>query len=118
MLDDPETRAGCLLTLLSGPTADRDKTLPTGFLPRIMQIREEIEEALAAGPEAIEPWKAWGEAQQQETVARVSELFGRAAATSDPQVLAQVRMELNAWRYLTRLRERLDPSTARADPLA
>lgn len=116
MLDDPETRAGCLLTLLGGPAADRDKSLPEGFLPRIMQTREEIEEALAEGGEAAARWKAWGEAEHRETIARVGELFARAAG--DSQVLVQIRVELNAWRYLTRLRERLDPSVAPADPLA
>ena len=109
-LADPERRANALLARLGGPGKEADKGLPGGFLAHIMEVREQIEADLAAsGPEARARWRAWAAARRDEYVARVGVLF---AGAGDPAAAAsrvEIRRELNAWRYIERLVEQLDP---------
>ena len=111
---DPESRAHALLALLEEgqgvSDADR-KALPDGFLMEIMMTRQEIEADLA-GPDAQakrKEWEAWGERQRDEHIARVSELFSDAGESPEPDRLVSIRTALNAWRYVERLLEQLDP---------
>ncbi|CAG0955213.1 hypothetical protein PHYC_00425 [Phycisphaerales bacterium] len=104
-LADSERRAEALLRRLGGPEKERDKSLPTGFLMEIMEVREQVEAALA---EADEPgrahWRAWALDQRSEYERRISELF-----RAGPPPLTEIRKTLNAWRYVERLLEQLDP---------
>ncbi len=108
---DPERRAGALLSLLGGPGKDEDKSLPAGFLAKMMSTREEIEESLTGDPATRVRWQAWARSERGMYDARVGGLF---AATSPN--LALIRRELNAWRYIERLIEQLEigyePNTA------
>jgi molecular chaperone HscB len=116
-LADAERRANLLLSLLGGPTKERDKSLPPGFLVEILETREEIEAALATRePAARTRWTAWAAEQRAGYVARVTPLFARASA-GDASTLPEIRRELNAWRYIERLVEQLDPAydPAKAD---
>lgn len=109
-LRNPEQRAIALLRLLGGPSESDDRSLPDGFLLEMMQTRETIERETAdADPHAIEKWEAWADERRDGHVARVRELFQRAPESNDPTLLAQIRLELNAWRYIERLIEQLDP---------
>lgn len=109
VLIDPERRAEALLARLGGP-AKEDRSLPDGFLMEVMELRQQIEADLAAdGAAARTRWEAWAAERRQERIASVGALF---AGLSDPprqEELAQIRVELNAWRYLERLIEQLDP---------
>jgi len=110
---DAERRANVLLSLLGGPSKEQDKSLPAGFLMQIMETREEIEAALATrDPAARERWSVWAAAQREKYVRRVTPLFANALASpaGTPSSLAEIRRELNAWRYIERLVEQLDPS--------
>ncbi|MCC6661058.1 MAG: DnaJ domain-containing protein [Phycisphaerales bacterium] len=111
VLEDPERRARALLALLGGPGKE-DRSLPPGFLMEIMETREHIE--AARGPEERARWEAWAAERRREYQANVAGLFLRYAETGVP---ARVRMTLNAWRYIERLIEQLDPDydPARAD---
>jgi molecular chaperone HscB len=117
MLDDPERRANALLARLGGPGKERDRSLPPGFLIEIMETREEIESA-RLDPAARTRWEHWGAERRAAYAARVSGLF--ASAGSNPAVLRAIRTELNAWRYIERLIEQLDPDydPSRADSQA
>lgn len=115
LLDD-ETRANLLLTLLGGPDKSADQSLPEGFLMDIMQTRQQIESDLASGdPGARAKWEGWAESQRAGTLQRLAPMF--AQAESDAAVRGAIRTELNAWRYLERLLEQLDPdyNPAQAD---
>jgi len=52
VLKDPYRRGEYLLRLEGGRSAAEDKAVPDGFLEAMLEEREEVEEALAAGGEA------------------------------------------------------------------
>ncbi len=115
-LTHPERRAVALYTLLSldaghAPAPKSDAALPPGFLMDILSTREEIEAAVAARnqPE-IDRWRAWAMAQRADYLAAV-------AALLDARDFVNAKQQLNAWRYIERLIEQLDPAydPSRAD---
>lgn len=109
-LKDPESRAAALLKRLGGPDKSQDKSLPDGFLMEMMEIREEIEAAIAGpDPGQRERWRAWAGERREAHIRRVSSMFRAAGPAPSPEALREVRRELNAWRYAERLIEQLDP---------
>ena len=106
LLDD-ETRANLVLSAIGGPAASEDDSLPDGFLMEIMETRMEIEAALAAGDEAERAkWVEWAGEQRSAFAGRVGEALDSA---DDETAQRDVRRTLNAWRYIERLIEQLDP---------
>jgi hypothetical protein len=76
----------------------------------IMETREQIEEALASKDAAQrEKWEAWAQEQRGEYQRRVTGFFEAAGQSRDSETLRAIRQELNAWRYIERLIEQLDP---------
>jgi len=106
VLDNPETRAGALLRRLGGAEKDADKSLPPGFLMDMMQTREAIEESV---PEERPRWHAWAAKEREGYIARLSQHFKAAMPDPSPEHLGEIRRELNAWRYIERLIEQVDP---------
>lgn len=106
-LANPENRANSLLALLGGPGKEQDRSLPDGFLPHIMEVREQIE-AKMTDPTAIATWRTWAIERRRNHQTRVASLFAAAADRADPATLKEIRRELNAWRYIERLLEQLD----------
>lgn len=104
VLANPESRANALLARLGGPGAGQDKSLPSEFLVEMMEVREAIEAARSDAAESAR-WVRWADERRAEYVARLTGLFA-----ASPPVLAEIRRELNAWRYIERLIEQLDPS--------
>lgn len=115
-LRDPEARANVLLTLLGGPAKVTDRSLPDGFLQGILGVRLEIEES-ASDPAARVKWEAWAQSQRDEYAARCRDRFAALASPPKAQDLREIRRILNAWRYIERLIEQMDPGydPARAD---
>lgn len=113
-LEDPERRANALLARLGGPSKEQDRSLPPGFLMEIMEVREEIESGGRNEPKRAK-WEAWAAQRREEHIRLISDLFGRKPV--DVAGLAAIRTQLNAWRYIERLIEQLDPDydPARAD---
>ncbi|MCC6426884.1 MAG: DnaJ domain-containing protein [Phycisphaerales bacterium] len=104
-LSNPETRASALLALLGGPAASADRTLPAGFLPEMMEIREKIEEAQQSKDQSVlAGWVDWAMQRRARHAEEVTRLLDDG---HDPQRLRQVRHELNAWRYIERLIEQI-----------
>jgi molecular chaperone HscB len=112
ILESPERRARAMLGLLGGPGKE-DRSLPPGFLREIMETREQIESARGRPAERAR-WEAWAVDRRGEYESQVAALFLKAG---EPGVLAAIRTTLNAWRYIERLIEQLDPDydPARAD---
>lgn len=100
---NPETRADALLLLLGGPAKDADKSLPPGFLMDIMETREALDAALASNntPE-LERLKAWALAERHSYNESVAAAFAAGNTTN-------LRTTLNAWRYIERMIEQMDP---------
>jgi curved DNA-binding protein CbpA len=129
VLRDPEQRAATLLKRLGGPGPE-DRTLPPGFLMEMMEIREEIESAIAnatgsAGDLVRSHWRQWAGARRAAHIEAVSAHFRALQPTGDAMVpdpgasgaelsratrLRAIRTELNAWRYAERLIEQLAPA--------
>lgn len=121
-LVNPERRADRLLTVLGGPTKEADKALPAGFLMEIMETREAVEEALASkDPAQRAHWQNWAADQRAKYIDLVRGQFAALTSLSDSSErsahLKAIRQTLNAWRYIERLIEQLDPAynPAKAD---
>lgn len=113
ILDDPELRADALLRLLGGPAKERDKSLPEGFLAEMMELRQRIEEEVKTeGEPARERWRTWARERGRGHEERVAGLFESFEKSGDAALLRAVRQVLNAWRYVERLFEQLDPRQA------
>lgn len=114
VLANPETRAEALLTRLGGPSASQEKALPDGFLAEMMEVRERVESALSESPDqARRTWDQWSRQEREQAIDAVDKLFDEVSSprSSRPrlEVLREVRIRLNAWRYIERLIEQLDP---------
>jgi DnaJ-domain-containing protein 1 len=109
LLDDLQ-RAEHLVVLRGGPAPGDDRTLPDGFLESMLQIRMELEEAVAGGDqEGRAALEAWGRREWEARRARVAGLLD-APDGETPDTLLAVRRELNCWRYSQRMLEQLDRS--------
>jgi len=110
---DPETRANALLRLLGGPAKETEKSLPEGFLMKIMEQRQAMEEALAGGDReqrrAFQQWADDERARRLEAIGGLFEELHASADTAPPPQLHAIRVELNALRYIERMIEQLDP---------
>lgn len=107
-LIDSEKRANLLHAALGGPTAAQSRDLPDGFLMQIMTTRQQVEAAIESRDDARrDQWRQWALEQRawyEDRAARVLD-----ADDPDPAALADLRPILNAWRYIERLIEQLDP---------
>ena len=109
LLND-EQRAVRLLDLMGGPSASACKDLPDGFLMDMMMQRQEIEGAIESGGDAErEEWEQWGVEQRAQYRDRVAGMFDSLGTDADEASRRAIRVELNAWRYIERLIEQLDP---------
>lgn len=111
VLRDPERRANALLQALGGPSREQDRSLPAGFLQQTLEMREAIEESLASGDASErERIEQWAHEQRAQYVQRVGAMFAALGDAPGAADLADIRRELNAWRYIERLIEQLDPA--------
>jgi len=102
ILEDPESRARALLDRLGSDVPAPD-ALPDGFLMEIMEIREAMETTTD-----LARFETLAESRRAAHVQRIERLFDTAGPHPSPDRLAEIRMELNAWRYTERMIEQLD----------
>lgn len=107
-LEDPERRANALLARLGGPSKEQDKGLPDGFLGRMLEIREQIDAAARDLGERAK-WEAWAQERRREAITEVGAMFRALGGNRTPAPLRAIRIRLNAWRYVERLIEQLEP---------
>lgn len=104
-----ESRANLLLARLGGPTKESDKSLPPGFLQSVLETRMQIEES-RGDPEQRVRWEQWAQDQRNAYANAVATMFrSLAPGAADATTRIQIRQSLNAWRYIERLIEQLDP---------
>jgi molecular chaperone HscB len=114
-LKDPARRAEYLLTLLGGPTAQQEKNLDQAFLMDMLELRERIEEARAAGdPAVVGAIEAELTALQAERVRQIAGLFDRHDALPPDHpgragLLTEIRHGLNAVKTIQSLLRDLRP---------
>lgn len=105
-----EKRANALLNVLGGSSASESKALPDGFLMEMMTRREEIEEQIeSAGEQSRTNWESWAFEERKSFAIAAESLFSALSKPAGETELAQIRVHLNAWRYIERLIEQLDP---------
>jgi molecular chaperone HscB len=110
-LADDERRANVLLELLGGPAASEEKTLPNGFLMEMMEIRQEMEEAIATGSSGDrQRFEHWAGQQRRSYLEFIAAIFERLGEPPDRARLQEIRVQLNALRYIERMIEQLDPA--------
>jgi DnaJ-domain-containing protein 1 len=110
-LADDERRANALLHRLGGPSKERSDALPDGFLVDIFAVREEMEEAIASGdPEDRARFERWAQEEREKFREAVASQFAALEAPPSPGALEEIRTQLNAWRYIERMIEQLDPN--------
>jgi molecular chaperone HscB len=99
VLKDPVLRAEYLLELSGGASAAGDKSLPDGFLPRIMMLRESVEESLGDGNrEAIEAHRRETVEERRRACERIAELARRLPSATHEQE-QELRKLLNSIKY-------------------
>jgi len=100
VLRDDTRRGEYLLKLEGGPSAADDKSVPDGFLERMLDERMELEQALAGAPADVERVRARFDAQLAAITADVARGFaGLAAAPDRGRALAGLRASLNVMNY-------------------
>ncbi len=106
---DPERRAGALLAALGGPPPDQDKSLPPEFLAEMLEVREQVDEALASGdPARVHEWHSRARDRRARMIEDVGAAFAALTAPPAPAALAGIRRGLNAWRYIERMIEQIE----------
>lgn len=109
-LEDDEKRANALLNVLGGPSASEDRSLPDGFLEEMLEVRMDLESVIAEGDESGRiRLSEWAVDQRSMYKAKVGDLFGDPGAPLDEKVRADIRGQLNIWRYIERMIEQLNP---------
>lgn len=82
----------------------------------MLEVRDQLEEAKRSrDPEDIARLEEWADQQRAMWIERVTTLFASHGESDDRR--DEIRESLNAWRYIERLIEQLDPdySPAEAD---
>lgn len=105
-LKNPAKRAEYLLRLGGGAGPEKDRRTPEGFLPEMLELREELEEAKAASD------RPGLEARRGEIALRRDRVLeavrGQLARLPAPDAAAEARIGLNALKYLTNVLDEID----------
>ncbi|MDY7109666.1 MAG: iron-sulfur cluster co-chaperone HscB C-terminal domain-containing protein [Planctomycetota bacterium] len=117
-LIDDERRANALLALLGGPDKEKEKELPDGFLMAMMETRQDMEEILATGdPAKRRELEDRAEGERDARLEKIADLFRQATqqdgGSPPADLLREIRIELNALRYIERMIEQLPPPEER-----
>jgi len=106
-LRDPESRANALLALSGYADREDNKSLPPNLLMEMMEVREDMEQAIDSGDaEKLEKLHRWAKAKREEHLATIASTF---ASPMDTDSAKKVRLELNTLRYIARMIEQLPP---------
>lgn len=114
-LKDPRLRAEHLLARAGGKSASEDKQVPQGLLAEMMMIREELEEARAAGDApTLDQIRSDAIQRRDETEKHIARLCGQLdpPAADFNEVRSALRMHLNAMKYHSNLVNELESSAA------
>lgn len=103
-LCDPVRRAEYVLRRAGGKSAAEDKRVPPELLHQTLMLREEIEEAKSAGDQAALTAIRKSVLQQKGDIeGRITELARRLAGQADDSVRDELRLQLNAMKYVGNL---------------
>lgn len=107
-LRDPVQRAEYILHVCGGSSSGDDKSVPAELLSTVMMLRDEIDEARQASDQAaLKGLRERIVTGQQEAMGRIRALAGQACESDDPADHAELRKQLNANQYWSRLLRQL-----------
>lgn len=105
VLSDPELRARALLSLSGLELAEDKDKLPPDLLMQVMEVREEMEDAVVSENQAeLDRLRAWANEQRAMYLNKLGELLDDQL---DAGKATQVRLELNALRYMQRMLDQM-----------
>lgn len=113
VLISPFSRAEYLLKLLTEPGSFNERILPAGFLEEVFELQERLDELQVCGAEEeLSRMKESLKNRCTEMETRLPRMFALLNNHKRMEkTLEQVRMTLNAGRYLQRLLERFETET-------
>jgi Fe-S protein assembly co-chaperone HscB len=114
VLREPFKRAEYLLALEGGRSSTQDKSVPEGFLEQMLEERDELEQALASGGDAVKRLEERFEKRLFDSVLELARRFNLLAVLGSPasraereSELAALRRTLNVMAYYRSLRREL-----------
>ncbi len=113
-LNDPAARGAYLLELLGGKSSAEDKSVPDGFLPTMMMMQEEIEDARNTdGEDELAKLGDVLQTQHDGLIHRIAGLFAdfepaAACEAVRQDLLDEIRKQLNAVSYVKKLLSQID----------
>ena len=111
-LKDDEARANILLELMGGPTKEQDKSLPPTLLMEMMEVREEMEEAVEAKDnQTVQKLRQWAIEEREEYLGMLNQIFAKVSGDKVTESEGkQIRLHLNSLRYIERMLEQTPES--------
>jgi len=115
-LKDPHARAQTLLGLLGADGGIDEKALSPDLLMQVMEIREEMDDAVASGDRAtLDRIAQWARDERSARLGEIRDLFrtaeqaggGELTVPMDPELVQAVKLRLNAIRYFQRTLEQM-----------
>ncbi len=110
-LQSPITRAEYLLKLLANDQHSDQRKLPEGFLEKIFELQESLEELLAKDPHSsqVEKFRIKIEQNLDQLQQQISAYFAQleTASAKREEILPGVQQQLNVGRYFQRLLDRI-----------
>ena len=113
-LKDPASRGAYLLELLGGKSSAADKSVPDGFLPTMMMMQEEIEDARTSRNDSeLTRLQDVLHTQHDGLIHRIAGLFAdlelaAACEAVRKDLFGEIRKQLNAVSYVRKLLSQLD----------
>ena len=105
VLSDPELRARALLQLSGLELAEDKDKLPPALLMEVMEVREEMEAVIESGDQAeLDRLRTWASEQREGYLEAIALLL---EGDLDTGKAGQVRLQLNALRYMQRMLEQM-----------
>lgn len=111
VLRDPLLRAQLLLELLAGSASRDEKALPPDLLMQMMEVREELEDAIASQDKpTLDRLRQWAADEQATHLQAMGDHLNAALSPAAPDQadhLQQAQLHLNTLRYLARMLQQM-----------
>ena len=113
-LKSPQSQAQLLLDILGQGTSRDEKALPPNLLMEMMEIREEMEEAIDSDDQTtLDRLRTWAQEQQATYLESLTTQLSQAQVGEGqpkPEIIQTAQISLNCLRYMDRMLEQMPAS--------